>query len=95
MHLELNLQESLISQSELVKEVKSALVHKAEAKIAYYRSRASLLASKYNKSFDEFQKEYENLPQEDYDKYDDLIVWEGYMVALKSWQEKRTAFSNV
>jgi len=44
MHLELNLQEGMIFQSELIKEVKLALVHKADTKIAYYRSKASLFA---------------------------------------------------
>lgn len=94
MHLELNLQEEMISQSELIKEVKLALVHKADAKIAYYRSKASLFASKYNKSFEDFQKEYESNPNEEFIKYDDLIVWEGYISALSRWQTKKEAFLN-
>ncbi len=94
MQLQFNVPESIVTPAEVLKELKSHMLDKALTKIQYYQSKTRLFEEKYHQSYDAFKDEVEN-HSESFEKYDDLILWEGYLLAIREWEVKQEAFLNV
>ncbi len=69
------------------KEILFFLLDKALTKLEYYHSRCKQFEKKYKKSLEEFKKEVES-SEENFEWWDDLILWEGYYEAYQEWKRK-------
>ncbi|WP_297057985.1 hypothetical protein [Thermosulfurimonas sp.] len=63
------------------------LADKALSKLEYYRSRVEIFRRKYGCELKEFQKRVLS-HKEDFEKWEDLILWEGYERAYREWKRK-------
>lgn len=68
-------------------EIYSILIDKAISKIMYYKSKEGLFEHKYKMSIDVFKQKVEN-ENENFEFYDDLIIWEGYHLARIEWENR-------
>ncbi len=73
-----------ISLSDII----SSMIYKALLKSEYYLGKSRIMEEKYGLKFSEFQKKSENQEQENFEEWDDLILWEGYETAYKEWLNK-------
>ena len=53
----------------------------------FYRSKCKQFEEKYGKSLEDFKKELES-KEENFEWWDDFILWEGYEEAYKEWKHK-------
>ena len=78
-------------------EILTLLLDRALSRLEYYRSRLRHFEVKYGKSLEEFRCEIES-SKEDFERWDDFILWEGYQRAFEEWKQKyeelRSAFSS-
>ena len=69
------------------KEILFFLLDKALTKVEFYHSKCKQFEEKYRKTLDEFKKELES-KEENFEWWDDFILWEGYEIAYKEWKRK-------
>ena len=69
------------------KEILFFLLDKALTKLEFYRSKCKQFEEKYGKSLEDFKKELES-KEENFEWWDDFILWEGYEEAYKEWKHK-------
>ena len=70
------------------KEVINLLYEKAVTKREYFLSKTCAFQKKYNMDFSELQALIKKEENENFEIWDDFIVWEGYFELLKQWDEK-------
>ena len=63
------------------------LLDKALAKKEYFGSKIKLLESKYGTDFAAFKRRAEE-GEENFEEWDDLLLWEGYVLAYIDWGKK-------
>ncbi len=76
------------------KEIIHMLIDKALTKLEYYYSKCKQFEIKYGKNLENFRKELES-KEENFEWWDDFIVWEGYQQAYQEWKEKYEELKNV
>ncbi|NPA48509.1 MAG: hypothetical protein GXO20_00885 [Thermodesulfobacteria bacterium] len=76
------------------REILNFFADRALSKLEYYRSRLRYFETKYGKSLENFRQEVESA-KEDFEKWDDLILWEGYQRAFEEWKEKYEELKSV
>ena len=67
--------------------IKETLATEMLARIAAFKSEIEHFENKYGQDLDTFKAEYE-ASEENFEKYDDLMVWEFAAEGLRYWQEK-------
>jgi len=67
----------------------SALVHdQARYKVEHYSKKIKEMEKKYNMVFSEFEAKIEKTTgQENFEEWDDYILWESYVKALQYWSK--------
>lgn len=67
----------------------SALVHdQAKYKVEHYGKKIKEMEKKYNMDFSEFEANIEKTTdQENFEEWDDYILWESYVKALQYWSK--------
>lgn len=73
-----------ISRNDII----ASFVYKALSKSEYYLSRCKMMEEKYRLNFSEFQKKMDEDSEENFQGWDDLILWEGYELAYQEWLKK-------
>ncbi|MDP2278679.1 MAG: hypothetical protein Q8K51_10695 [Nitrospirota bacterium] len=76
-----------IANSVSKKEIVGLLAEKASGKAEYYRSKCKEMEEKHGTDFKSFKKKVES-SGENFSRWDDLLVWEGYELAYKEWKKK-------
>ena len=74
-------------------EIMELLINKALGKKDLYKSKIKMLESKYGSSYGSFKKKTEK-GEENFQEWDDLILWEGFRLAYREWNKKNPAFSS-
>ena len=57
-------------------------------KIGEHRKKIELFEKKWGQNFKEFQEKVHSLKEEDFEMWDDLIIWEGYQTAYDQWMSR-------
>jgi hypothetical protein len=70
------------------KEIIGALFDRSFTKAEYYQSKCNEYREKYGTTFSAFRKKVESSKREHFKEWDDLLLWEGYELALKNWKKK-------
>lgn len=65
-----------------------SLFFEAFAKMEYYRSRMLGFEKKYGMSYERFEERIKGDKKEDFEKWDDFVVWEGFHQAYCEWKER-------
>jgi hypothetical protein len=70
-------------------EALKGLVHdQAEQKIDYYNKKAAEMEQKYGMDFSAFEKRiHSRVGEEDFEEWDDFIIWESYVTASRYWEQ--------
>ncbi len=66
------------------------LVHdQAEQKIDYYNKKIAEMEQKYGMDFSAFEKRIHSRVggEEDFEEWDDFIIWESYVTASRYWEQ--------
>lgn len=66
------------------REILTLLIDKALGKKDLYQSKIKLFESKYGTNYASFKKKLE-IEDENFQEWDDLILWEGYLLAYREW----------
>ncbi|MDA3897931.1 MAG: hypothetical protein PF482_17500 [Desulfobacteraceae bacterium] len=72
-----------IGSNEIIK----LLLDKALGKRDFYRSKIKMFESKYGSNYVSFKKKTE-IVDESFQKWDDLLLWEGFLLAYREWNRK-------
>ncbi len=91
--IQLKLPENMNEKS-IVFDFYQYLLDKAFTKMEYYKTRIHLMESNYKTQFSNFKKQIENSTEEKFQEWDDLIIWEGYEIALVEWKSQYEALQN-
>lgn len=83
--VEISLPESVLFNAK--NEIYSILLDKAISKAIYYKSKEGLFECKYKMNIDSFRDKV-NRENENFEIYDDLIIWEGYHLARLEWENR-------
>lgn len=67
---------------------------KALNKADYYVTRCKEFEGKYGMDFTTFKKKVEESEEEVLSEWDDLLLWEGYELAYREWQDKHEELKN-
>jgi len=68
-------------------DIVAMLLNKALAKRDFFGSKIKLLESKYGADFVAFKRKSEE-GEENFEEWDDLLLWEGYVLAYREWEKK-------
>ena len=68
-------------------EIIGLLLGKALGKKDLYKSKIKMFESKYGTSYASFKKKSEQ-GDENFQKWDDLLLWEGFLLAYREWNRK-------
>ncbi len=68
-------------------EIVGMLLDKVLGKREFFRSKIKVFESKYGTDLAAFQKTTE-VGGERFDEWDDLLIWEGYVLAYREWDKK-------
>ena len=69
------------------KEIIELLLHKALGKRDFYKSKIKMFEAKYGTNFTSFKKKTEK-SEEQFKEWDDLLLWEGFLLAYREWNRK-------
>jgi len=72
----------------------ASFVYKALSKSEYYLSRCKMMEEKYRLKFSELEKKVEEASEENFEAWDDLMLWEGYELAYLEWIKKYKDLKN-
>ncbi|HHT9107461.1 MAG TPA: hypothetical protein ACFYEF_02985 [Candidatus Wunengus sp. YC63] len=70
------------------KEIIAMLLDKALNRTEYYRSKCNEFQEKHGMDFISFKKKVEEVEEEVFTDWDDLITWEGYELGYSEWEKK-------
>ena len=70
------------------KDIVEMLRDKALTKTEYFRSKNRFFEGKYNANFAEFKQKVAQSSEENFVEWDDLLLWEGYNLAFREWNDK-------
>lgn len=73
-----------ISKSKIIDLERSDVI----SQLSVVRDRITQLKKKYDMSFNQFKEEFDKSKEEDFERYDDLLIWEGYLES-ESYLEQR------
>ena len=73
-----------ISGREIIETIRDKFLTKS----VYYESKCNEFREKYGMSFGAFKKKTEKSNVECFEEWDDLLLWEGFELALKEWKNK-------
>ncbi|HEX7576155.1 MAG TPA: hypothetical protein VF360_07220 [Candidatus Methanoperedens sp.] len=66
----------------------SALVHdQAKYKMEQYSKKIKEMENKYGVDFSDFEKKIKTSIEENFEEWDDYILWESYVKALQYWSK--------
>jgi len=68
-------------------EIINLLLDKALGKRDFYKSKIKIFESKYGSNYASFKKKTEKEP-ESFQEWDDLLLWEGFLLAYREWNRK-------
>jgi len=68
-------------------EIIGLLIDKALGKRDLYESKIKMFESKYGTDFASFKKNAEK-GEENFQEWDDLLIWEGFLLAYGEWNRK-------
>jgi len=68
-------------------EILELLLHKALGKRDFYKSKIGIFESKHGTNFASF-KENSEKGDESFQEWDDLLLWEGFLLAYDEWNKK-------
>jgi hypothetical protein len=68
-------------------EIIELLLSKALGKRDLYKSKIDMFKSKYGANYAAFKKKLEQ-KDENFQEWDDLLLWEGFMLAYREWNRK-------
>lgn len=71
-----------------VNDILRNLLFEAYAKMEYYQSRMLSFERKYGVSFIKFEKKIKEAKKENFEMWDDLIIWEGFYQAYNEWKQR-------
>ena len=71
-------------------EIIDLLIDKALGKKDLYESKIKMLESKYGTNYASFKKKIEK-GEENFQEWDDLLLWEGFLLAYREWNKKYKA----
>jgi hypothetical protein len=77
--------EGFKSKEELMEEVLHSF---ALAKMWEYKNEMKEFEQKYGMSFNDFKRKVEKTREENFEEWDDLIIWEGLYEGYKLWEKK-------
>ncbi|MFQ6089574.1 MAG: hypothetical protein ACE5K0_11845, partial [Candidatus Methanofastidiosia archaeon] len=60
-----------------------------------YKKQMEVFEKKYNTDFEEFKKRIEKSRKENFEEWDDYIIWEGLQKGYKKWKELYQGISDV
>ncbi|MEW6103735.1 MAG: hypothetical protein AB1630_08005 [bacterium] len=63
----------------------SQLKFEALAKMEYYQSKLIRFERKYGSKFEEFKKKIDTEEKENFEEWDDFIIWEAFYQAYQEW----------
>ncbi|AEH45883.1 hypothetical protein Thein_2032 [Thermodesulfatator indicus DSM 15286] len=69
------------------KEILFFLLDKALSKLEFYRSKCKQFEKKYGTTLEKFRQKIE-IEEENFEWWDDFILWEGYEKAYQEWKRK-------
>ena len=69
------------------KEIIDLLIGKALGKKDLYNSKVKMFESKYGTNYASFKKKSEQ-GDENFQEWDDLLLWEGFLLAYREWNKK-------
>ncbi|MFH0926117.1 MAG: hypothetical protein V1872_10920 [bacterium] len=70
------------------KEIVNLLINKALTKAEYYQSKSQEMEEKHGAGFETFKKKIDESEEEKIKEWDDLLLWEGYILGYKEWKKK-------
>jgi len=70
------------------REIINLLIDKALTKAEYYLSKSKDMEERYGISFNDFKKKVEESKKENFEEWDNLILWEGFVLGYKEWNNK-------
>jgi hypothetical protein len=68
-------------------EIIDLLLGKALGKRDFYKSKINMFESKYGTNYASFKKKSEQ-GDENFQEWDDLLLWEGFLLAYREWNRK-------
>ena len=68
-------------------EIIDLLIDKALGKKDLFKSKVKMFESKYGTNYASFKKRSE-LGDENFQEWDDLVLWEGFLLAYREWNKK-------
>ncbi len=68
-------------------EIIDLLIGKALGKKDLYKSKIKMFESKYGTNYASFKKKSEK-GDENFQEWDDLLLWEGFLIAYREWNRK-------
>ena len=68
-------------------EIIDLLIDKALGKKDLYKSKVKMFESKYGANYASFKKRSEQ-GDENFQEWDDLVLWEGFLLAYREWNKK-------
>ena len=72
-----------IGSNEIIK----LLLDKALGKRDFYKTKIKIFEAKYGTNFATFKKKTEKR-EERFQEWDDLLLWEGFLIAYREWNRK-------
>ena len=75
------------------KDIVGMVMDKAVTTSEYYRSRCKEFEQQYGTSFSAFKNKVESAKTENTAEWDDMLVWEGFELALTEWKNKSKELS--
>lgn len=72
--------------------LKRLLKSSAFVKMQEYKKKLQIYEIKYRTQFDEFEKKVKSLNKENFEMWDDYIIWQGLNKAYEKWQKRYLSF---
>lgn len=67
--------------------VRQLLKAAAFREMMYYKRKTEMFGKKWKGTFKQIQQKEKRSKKENYELWDDLILWEGYELKLKEWEK--------
>lgn len=65
-----------------------SILFEASAKMEYYRSKILIYEKKYKMSYEKFEEKIKKDKKENFEQWDDFIIWEGFHQVYCEWKER-------
>ena len=77
-----------VKKEEGQKGIIKSLLGEVQTKKEYFRSKMLPFEKKYGTDFLSFEEKVEALKKENFEEWDDLIIWEGFYRGYQEWKRK-------